>query len=202
MNTTSPSMSFILYHILCAISRKYGWPLKINDILFVWGFSSKNFHSSGNATITGDGLQILTYTRHIWQLNCEGSLTCHIYCDTGHTFIYTLAPRIRDNHTYCRAFGSGAVSTCFNDLGLLRPEFEHSTFRMQGERFNWLRHIVPANWLNGDLCIFVFFPAFIVYHACICHINNLSLRKGIQDGRQLKWVGETAVRTKRCNRRI
>ena len=34
----------------------------------------------------------------------------------------------------------GAVTTCFNDLDLLQLGFEHSTFRMQGERSNRLRH--------------------------------------------------------------
>ena len=37
--------------------------------------------------IAGEGLQILTYTRHLWPLSSEGSLTCHIYCDTGHRFL-------------------------------------------------------------------------------------------------------------------
>ena len=34
--------------------------------LFVWGLSSnsKIFHSYGDASITGEGLQILTYARH------------------------------------------------------------------------------------------------------------------------------------------
>ena len=34
--------------------------------LFVWGFTShlRIFHSCGNVTITDEGLQILTYTRH------------------------------------------------------------------------------------------------------------------------------------------
>lgn len=39
-------------------------------------------------------------------------------------------------YTYCRAFHSGAVITWFYDLGLLRLEFEHQTFRMQSR----LRH--------------------------------------------------------------
>ena len=34
--------------------------------VFVWGFTShlRIFHSCGNVTITDEGLQILTYTRH------------------------------------------------------------------------------------------------------------------------------------------
>ena len=34
--------------------------------LFVWGFTphSRSFHSYGDVTITGEVMQILTYTRH------------------------------------------------------------------------------------------------------------------------------------------
>ena len=51
--------------------------------MFVWGFSSHSrmFHSYGDVTMTGEGLQILTYTRHLWPLSNEGSLVsldCYI----------------------------------------------------------------------------------------------------------------------------
>ena len=85
--------------------------------------------------IAGEGLQNLTYARHLWPLSSEGSLARHIYCDTGHPFIMT-----RDTHAKCRAFGSGAVTTCFNDLSLSQMGFEHQTFRFRGERSNQLRH--------------------------------------------------------------
>ena len=79
--------------------------------LFVWGLSShmRIFHSYGDVIITGEGLQFFTSTLHSWQLSS-------------------------DIHTYCRAFRSGAVTTCFYDLliGLWRLGFEHPTFR--GER--------------------------------------------------------------------
>ena len=48
--------------------------------------------------------------------------------------------RSRVTHTYCRAFGSGAVTTVFSDLGLSRLRFEHPTFRMRGECNNPQRH--------------------------------------------------------------
>ena len=41
------------------------------------------FHSDGEVSIAGEGLQILTYARHSWPLSSEGSLTCHTHCDTG-----------------------------------------------------------------------------------------------------------------------
>ena len=49
------------------------------------------FHSYGVVTITGDGLQILTYARQIWPLSSEGSLACHTYCDTGHPFLMVIS---------------------------------------------------------------------------------------------------------------
>ena len=43
------------------------------------GFSyhSRIFHSFGDVTIPGEGLHILTCTRHSWPLSSEGSLKCH-----------------------------------------------------------------------------------------------------------------------------
>ena len=39
-----------------------------------------------------------------------------------------------------RAFGNGAVTTCFYNLGLSRPGFEHPTFRMRSESSTRLRY--------------------------------------------------------------
>ena len=43
-------------------------------------------------------------------------------------------------HIYCPAFGSGAVTTCFYDLGLSRLGFDHPTFCLRGQRSNPLLH--------------------------------------------------------------
>ena len=61
--------------------------------LFVLSLSSHSriFHSYGDVTIAGEGLQILTYDRHPWPLSSEGSLTSHTYCDTGPHFIMVIA---------------------------------------------------------------------------------------------------------------
>ena len=37
---------------------------------FVCSFKSSIFHSYGDVTITGEELQILTYTRHSWSFRC------------------------------------------------------------------------------------------------------------------------------------
>ena len=46
----------------------------------------------------GEGLQILTFVRHIWPLSSEGSLACHPYIDKGHRLKWS-SPRTRDTHT-------------------------------------------------------------------------------------------------------
>ena len=109
-------------------------------LLLVWlGFSyhSKNFHSYGHVTITGEGLQNFINAQHLWQLCSEGSLACHTYCDTGHTFIMVNSKE--PWHSTPIADISLAVELSlpvFYDLGLSKLGFEHSTFRMLGERSN------------------------------------------------------------------
>ena len=76
---------------------------------------------------------------HMWSLSIEGSLACHTYCDTGHPFIMFISEDPWHLHLHL-AFGSAAVTTCFNDLGLSRLGFEHPTFRLRGKRSNLLRH--------------------------------------------------------------
>ena len=122
--------------------------------LFAWGFSSHSriFHSYGDVTITGEGLQILPNARHLWPLSGEGSLACHTYCETGHPFIMVIS-EVRETFTYCRAFNGAAVTTCFYDLGMLLLWFELPTVRLWGERSNRLRHrrgysvIITLLWL-------------------------------------------------------
>ena len=109
--------------------------------LFVWGltFYSKKFRSYGDVTSTGERLQILTYARHSQPLSSEGSLACHNDCVLS---VYDGHLRGPHTHTYCRAFGSGAVTTCFYSyvLRLLRMGFEHPTFRLRVESSDPLRH--------------------------------------------------------------
>ena len=49
----------------------------------------------------------------------DGSSAFHTYRDTGHPFIWVISED-HDTHSYCRAFGSGAVTTCFHDEDLSR----------------------------------------------------------------------------------
>ena len=60
--------------------------------LFVWGFLSRSryFHSYTDVAITIEGLTNLSYARHSWPLNSEGSIAWLTYCDTGHSFIMVI----------------------------------------------------------------------------------------------------------------
>ena len=43
---------------------------------------TEEFFTYGDVTMTGEGLQILTYARHSWPLSSEGSLACLTYTVT------------------------------------------------------------------------------------------------------------------------
>ena len=71
--------------------------------LVVWGLSSHSrmFYSDGDVTITGEGLQMLTYARHSWSSSSDSSLECH------HYYIVFFRHLTLDNHIYNRAFNRG-----------------------------------------------------------------------------------------------
>ena len=84
-------------------------------------------------SVTGKRLQSLTYARHSWPLNSE---RCHTYYDIR---LLWLSPKTFDTHTYNRAFNSGAVTACFNDLGLSRLGFKPPKFHIE-HPWTKLRH--------------------------------------------------------------
>ena len=57
-------------------------------------------------------------------ISSEGSSACQTYYDTELPFIMVIF-EARNTHTYCRAYSSGAVITCFDNLGLFRLGFEY-----------------------------------------------------------------------------
>ena len=92
--------------------------------LFVWSLlsQSRKSHSNGDVNIAGDHKgEGLTYTLKSWPLSNEGSLMCRTYCVTDLLIIIVIS---EDPWHRCRAFGSGAVTTCFSDLCLFRPGIE------------------------------------------------------------------------------
>ena len=59
---------------------------------------SRIFHSCGDITFAGEGLQILTHTWYSWPLSSEGSLVCHTYCGMGHPFIMVISKEAWHSH--------------------------------------------------------------------------------------------------------
>ena len=90
---------------ICILCRPF-WAYFV--CLFVClGISSHSriFHSYGDVTIAGEGLQIFTYIRH-----------SQYYCDTGQS-LFNYHPRVPVTHTCCPAYGSRAATACFYVLG-------------------------------------------------------------------------------------
>ena len=71
--------------------------MSYNTVKKFFGFCSEffvpleNFHSFGDVIVAGEGLQILTYARHLWPFIIEGSLACHTYCDMEHPFLMVIS---------------------------------------------------------------------------------------------------------------
>ena len=90
------------------------------QFLFVclfWGVSSHSriLHSFGDVTTTGEWLCSALSEFLKWAIH---TMT------RANPWLWSF-PRTRDTHTCCRAFGSGAVTTCFNNQGLPQPGIEH-----------------------------------------------------------------------------
>ena len=81
--------------------------LHLLNFLFVWGSSShsRTFHSNRDVTITGEGLQILTYV---------GFFTvAHLPWHRSSVYNGHHRGPVRCTYNCCRAFGNGAVTTRF-----------------------------------------------------------------------------------------
>ena len=98
----------------CNTSIFHGILLPFWHYYFFWGGGGQVFRPSRNCfTRVQKSPQTVKGCRcfgHLWSLSSEGSLAYHTYCDAAHHF-YMSSPKTRDTHTYCRAFGSRAVTS-------------------------------------------------------------------------------------------
>ena len=94
--------------------------------LFVEGLSSYSriFHSYGDASITGEGLQMLTYSRHFFSV-------LHLLLHEASVSNGHLRGPLTLTHIAERLEVKLSLTT---DLGLSRLGFEHTTFRLRGQR--------------------------------------------------------------------
>ena len=86
-------------------------------------------------TIAGEGLQILTYTRHSWPLSSEGSLTCHTCCDTGLPFIMVISEDPLHSHLLPSVW-QWSYHILFLRLGFVATRHRTPKARMRGECSN------------------------------------------------------------------
>ena len=81
MESQSPMQSCRSFLICVGLWSTY------SDLICLFGVfrpTEEFFTHKETSQSPGEGLQILTQTRHSWPLSSEGSIACHIYCDTGH----------------------------------------------------------------------------------------------------------------------
>ena len=99
------------------------------DFYICLGFSShsKIVHSYGNVNIGGERLQILTFGRHPWSLNTEGSLACHTYCDTGHPFIMIISEDPWHSHLLPSNIDIATLYNCH--VPVRKVDFEEVPYR-------------------------------------------------------------------------
>ena len=94
----------------------------------------------------------------------------------------TLKPT-RDTHTYCRAFGSGAVTTCFCDLSLSQLGFKTQPSACEAYA---LAYCADAAKMN--ICMYISGCQVIFPIQTVSKLTNLSLV-----------IGPVAERYKQCH---
>ena len=133
---------------------------------FLFGFygpmHSRIVHSYGNATIAGEGLQMLIYARHSWTLSWKSSLTWHTYCYRGLSFIMVIFEE--PWHTRFRAFCSGAVTTCFLRLRSVATGDRFSIICKRGVLSTFTPPLLHLEWLSSKRFKYHVFQMNIVHN--------------------------------------
>ena len=83
-----------MYYRLTTEIRYFNRPSFVFVWFLVFYILLKNSHSYGNVTITGEGQQILTYTRHKWPLSSKGGTIVYIGNLPGLMTLATSAKRL------------------------------------------------------------------------------------------------------------
>ena len=105
------------------------WFLRWELCIFTYSNPHKIYvpiENFGDVTTAGEVLQILTFQ----QWNSESSFTKTTSVTRANP-LYSLSSRTQDTHTFCRMFGSEAVTVCFYDWGLSRLRFKHPTIGLE-----------------------------------------------------------------------
>ena len=135
--------------------------------MYVWGFfggslssHSRVFHSYGYVTTVGEGLQISTYARNLWQLSSEGSLTCHTHCDTGLPFIMVISKDPWNSHLLPSVW-QRSCHYLFLRLRSVATGVRTQISRMRGERFTSAPPRIHKDYVQRILGLIIFLKANI-----------------------------------------
>ena len=109
---------------------------------------------------TGEGLQIMTYTRHSWPLSSEGSLACHTYWDREHPCIMVIWHTPVFEFLAVELLLLGLTTYVWCDRGLTPIS------RMRGER--------SINWVSLNL---IFQTVTTPGKSCLTNIQTLISRR-------------------------
>ena len=141
------SRVYVNRYIFVVQSEKIGHSLLLFVCLFVWGFRSiwEFFTNLETSPLPVKGCKLWHYDYNStlaieqwWRGFKRASPTVSRYIRLKWSSL-----RNHDIYTCCWAFSSGAVTTCYNDIGLSRPGFEHTTFQMREKRIKWEEHTAP-----------------------------------------------------------
>ena len=135
------------WYVHCTIKQTTIRNVSFNFVcLFVWGQPPSRWFFTHMETSNFD-LYLAFMAMEQWGFYIDKLW----HCDKCYP-IRMVISEDRDTHTCCLAFGSGAVTTCFYDLGLSRLGFEHLTFYIRGEHSNWLRHRGGVSFEDAQEC--------------------------------------------------
>ena len=102
------------------------------------------------------------------------AVTCHTYCDMGLPFIMVI-PRTRDTHTCCRAFGSGAVTTCFLRLRSVATGDRTPISSMRVKRSTSTPQPMISRVFSKIFQIDFSYDSFYVSKKQTKHLNNIQI---------------------------
>ena len=130
--------------------------------------------SHGDITITGEGLQMSDLYLAFIAIQQWGLFNVPHLLWRGAS-VYKVFSEDSDTHTCCRAFSSGAVITCINDIGLSRPIFENSIFRKWGNNLTDCAAAVVLWSLTFSVNLY---PRSIFIHVPCLTLDNTKNRYG------------------------
>ena len=118
------------------------------------------------------GFKFLTYSKHLWLLSSEGSLTCPIYCNTEHLFIIIISEDPWHSHLLPN-FWQWNCHYLFLQLRSVEAKIRTPN-RRQGEHSYWLCHCYSMYFLQKKNLSGIYFlcNSHKLHATCKFHTEN------------------------------